>query len=184
MSLEGRVALGDRRRPRHRQARSRSASPTTAPTSRSTTGATKTRPRETVAEIEKLGRRADGVRRLGRRLRRVRGDGRRRGLPISARSTSSSTTPASRRAGQTVADTDPAEIDRLLGHPRRSARGRCRSSCCRRCASRPRGDIVMISSAAVLHMARRTPRRTTWPRPRSRRSRGRSPRRSAATAST
>ena len=56
---------------------------------------------ETVAEIEKLGRRAARVRGIGRRLRRVRGDGRRGVLARLRRtSTSSSTTPASRRAAR------------------------------------------------------------------------------------
>ena len=45
--------------------------------------------RETVAEIEKLGRRAMRVRGVDRRLRAVRADGRARPSPTSARSTSS-----------------------------------------------------------------------------------------------
>ena len=52
--------------------------------------------------------------------------------------------------GQTVADTDPAEIDRLLRTHASRRVGAVASSCCRRCGTQPRGDIVMISSAATL----------------------------------
>ena len=71
--------------------------------------------------------------------------------------------------GLTVADTDPSEPDRLW---RTHAFGAWALSKLvlpdmRKAA---RGDIVMISSAATVYMAR-SRRRTTWRRPRSRRSR-------------
>jgi 3-oxoacyl-[acyl-carrier protein] reductase len=54
--------------------------------------------------------------------------------------------------GQTVADTDPAEMDRLMGT---HAIGAWTMSklVLPSMRTRPRGDIVMISSAATLHMA-------------------------------
>ena len=81
----------------------------------STTAATRPRPRETVAEIEKLGRRARRVRGVGRRLRRVRGDGRRAVLADFGAIDILVNNAGVASRGQTVADTDPAEIDRLFG---------------------------------------------------------------------
>ena len=54
--------------------------------------------------------------------------------------------------GQTVADTDPAELERVL---RTHAFGAwsCSKLVLSSMRTRPRGDIVMISSAATLHMA-------------------------------
>jgi NAD(P)-dependent dehydrogenase (short-subunit alcohol dehydrogenase family) len=54
--------------------------------------------------------------------------------------------------GRTVADTDPAELDRLMGT---HAIGAWTMSklVLPSMRTRPRGDIVMISSAATLHMA-------------------------------
>src|SRR5450755_4678089 len=53
--------------------------------------------------------------------------------------------------GQTVADTDPAELDRVI---RTHAFGAwsCSKLVLPSMRTRPRGDIVMISSAATLHM--------------------------------
>src|SRR4051812_35598251 len=54
--------------------------------------------------------------------------------------------------GQTVADTDPAEVERLL---RTHAVGAwaCSKLALPSMRTQPRGDIIMISSAATLHMA-------------------------------
>ena len=54
--------------------------------------------------------------------------------------------------GQTVADTDPAELERIL---RTHAFGAwsCSKLVLPSMRTRPRGDIVMISSAATVHMA-------------------------------
>lgn len=54
--------------------------------------------------------------------------------------------------GQTVADTDPAELDRVM---RTHAFGAwsCAKLVLPSMRTQPRGDIVMISSAATLHMA-------------------------------
>ncbi len=54
--------------------------------------------------------------------------------------------------GQTVADTDPAELERVV---RTHAFGAwsCSKLVLPSMRTRPRGDIVMISSAATLHMA-------------------------------
>jgi len=54
--------------------------------------------------------------------------------------------------GQTVADTDPAELERVI---RTHAFGAwsCSKLVLPSMRTRPRGDIVMISSAATLHMA-------------------------------
>jgi 3-oxoacyl-[acyl-carrier protein] reductase len=53
--------------------------------------------------------------------------------------------------GQTVADTDPAEMDRLMGTHAIGAWAMSKLVL-PSMRTRPRGDIVMISSAAVLHM--------------------------------
>ena len=54
--------------------------------------------------------------------------------------------------GQTVADTDPAEMDRLMGTHAIGAWVMSKLVL-PSMRTRPRGDIVMISSAATLHMA-------------------------------
>ena len=54
--------------------------------------------------------------------------------------------------GQTVADTDPAEMDRLMGTHAIGAWAMSKLVL-PSMRTRPRGDIVMISSAATLHMA-------------------------------
>ena len=54
--------------------------------------------------------------------------------------------------GQTVADTDPAEMDRLIG-THTVGTWAMSKLVLPSMRTRPRGDIVMISSAATLHMA-------------------------------
>ena len=85
--------------------------------------------------------------------------------------------------GRTVADTDLEELERLVRVHALGAHQLARHVL-PSMRTRPRGDIVMISSVATVALRRRTVRRTTWGRPRSRRSRSASPRRSATTAST
>ena len=112
-ALEGRVALSPEAAGGSAR-RSRSGSPKTAPTSRSTTAATRTPRRETVAEIEKLGRsaaartprRSTTTRSARRWSQQALGDLGDVDILVNNAGVAS--------RGQTVADTDPAEIERLL----------------------------------------------------------------------
>jgi NAD(P)-dependent dehydrogenase (short-subunit alcohol dehydrogenase family) len=83
--------------------------------------------------------------------------------------------------GQTVADTDPAEMERVL---RVHAFGPhyLAKLVVPYMRKEKRGDIIMISSVATRTMGP-TARPTTWPRPRWKPSRSRLPKRSARTAS-
>ena len=114
MTLEGRVALvtgggrgiGTRDRARH--------SPRTAPTSRSTTGATRTAAAETVAEIEKLGRAsASRTRRRSTTTTRARRWSTPRVADFGTVDILVNNAGIASR-GHTVADTDPAELDRVM----------------------------------------------------------------------
>src|SRR4051794_8942853 len=106
---------------------------------------------DTVAQIEKLGRRAfaypasvDDFAQCEQLVERAVGDlG-----PIDILVNNAGN--ASR--GQNVANTDPAEVERLL---RTHAFGAwaCSKLVLPTMRSQPRGDIIMISSAATLHMA-------------------------------
>jgi 3-oxoacyl-[acyl-carrier protein] reductase len=107
--------------------------------------------RETVAEIEKLGRRAHAyaasVDDYGRCVAMVSAAVADFGhVDILVNNAGN----ASR--GQTVADTDPAELERVI---RTHAFGAwsCSKLVLPSMRTQPRGDIVMISSAATLHMS-------------------------------
>jgi 3-oxoacyl-[acyl-carrier protein] reductase len=106
---------------------------------------------ETVAEIEKLGRRAvayaasvDDYAQCEAMVAAAIGDFGVIDILVNNAGLAS--------RGQAVADTDPAEVERLL---RTHAIGAwaCSKLVLPSMRTRPRGDIVMISSAATLHMA-------------------------------
>jgi 3-oxoacyl-[acyl-carrier protein] reductase len=105
----------------------------------------------TVAEIEKLGRRAaayaasiDDYAQCEQLVHQTVADFGRVDILVNNAGVAS--------RGQTVAKTDPAEIDRLL---RTHAFGAwaCSKLVLPSMREQPRGDIVMISSAATVHMA-------------------------------
>jgi 3-oxoacyl-[acyl-carrier protein] reductase len=105
----------------------------------------------TVAEIEKLGRRAaayaasiDDYAQCEQLVHQTLADFGRVDILVNNAGVAS--------RGQTVAKTDPAEIDRLL---RTHAFGAwaCSKLVLPSMREQPRGDIVMISSAATVHMA-------------------------------
>ncbi len=107
--------------------------------------------RETVAEIEKLGRRArayaasiDDHAQCEAMVNAAVADFGHVDILVNNAGNAS--------RGQTVADTDPAELDRVM---RTHAFGAwsCSKLVLASMRTRPRGDIVMISSAATLHMA-------------------------------
>jgi len=107
--------------------------------------------RETVSEIEKLGRRArayaasvDDYAQCEAMVGAVIADLGHVDLLVNNAGNAS--------RGQTVADTDPAELERVV---RTHAFGAwsCSKLVLPSMRTRPRGDIVMISSAATLHMA-------------------------------
>jgi 3-oxoacyl-[acyl-carrier protein] reductase len=107
--------------------------------------------RETVSEIEKLGRRArayaasvDDYGQCEAMVGAVIADLGHVDLLVNNAGNAS--------RGQTVADTDPAELERVV---RTHAFGAwsCSKLVLPSMRTRPRGDIVMISSAATLHMA-------------------------------
>ena len=107
--------------------------------------------RETVSEIEKLGRRArayvasvDDYAQCEAMVGAVIADLGHVDILVNNAGNAS--------RGQTVADTDPAELERVV---RTHAFGAwsCSKLVLSSMRSRPRGDIVMISSAATLHMA-------------------------------
>jgi 3-oxoacyl-[acyl-carrier protein] reductase len=106
---------------------------------------------ETVAEIEKLGRRAaayaapvDDYAAVETMVEAVQRDLGPIGILVNNAGIAS--------RGQSVADTDPAELERVL---RTHAIGAW--SCCKLVLpgmrTLPRGDIIMLSSAATVHMA-------------------------------
>jgi 3-oxoacyl-[acyl-carrier protein] reductase len=106
---------------------------------------------ETVAEIEKLGRRAqayaasvDDVAQCETMVAAAVADFGHVDILVNNAGNAS--------RGQTVADTDPAELDRVV---RTHAFGAwaCSKFALPSMRTQPRGDIVMISSAATLHMA-------------------------------
>ena len=106
---------------------------------------------QTVAEIEKLGRRArayaasiDDYAQCEQLVHQTLADFGKVDILVNNAGIAS--------RGQTVADTDPAEIDRLL---RTHAFGAwsCSKLVLPSMRTQPRGDIVMISSAATVHMA-------------------------------
>jgi 3-oxoacyl-[acyl-carrier protein] reductase len=106
---------------------------------------------QTVAEIEKLGRRAaayaasiDDYAQCEQMVHQTLADFGNVGILVNNAGVAS--------RGQTVAKTDPAEIDRLL---RTHAFGAwaCSRLVLPSMREQPRGDIVMISSAATVHMA-------------------------------
>ena len=105
--------------------------------------------KETVAEIEQLGRRArayaasvDGVAQCEQLVAAAVADFGFVDILVNNAGLAS--------RGQTVADTDPAELDRVL---RTHAVGAwaCSKFVLPSMRTQPRGDIVMISSAATLH---------------------------------
>ena len=107
--------------------------------------------RETVAEIEKLGRRArayaasvDDYGQCEAMVGAAVGDFGHVDILVNNAGNAS--------RGQTVADTDPAELERVI---RTHAFGAwsCSKLVLPSMRAQPRGDIVMISSAATLHMA-------------------------------
>jgi len=107
--------------------------------------------RETVSEIEKLGRRArayaasvDDYAQCEAMVGAVIADLGHVDILVNNAGNAS--------RGQTVADTDPAELERVV---RTHAFGAwsCSKLVLPSMRARPRGDIVMISSAATLHMA-------------------------------
>ena len=107
--------------------------------------------RETVSEIEKLGRRArayaasvDDYAQCEAMVGAVIADLGHVDILVNNAGNAS--------RGQTVADTDPAELERVV---RTHAFGAwsCSKLVLPSMRTRPRGDIVMISSAATLHMA-------------------------------
>jgi 3-oxoacyl-[acyl-carrier protein] reductase len=107
--------------------------------------------RATVAEIEALGKRAaayaasvDDYEQCEQMVGKVLGDFGRIDILVNNAGIAS--------RGQTVADTDPAEVERLL---RTHAFGAwaCAKLALPSMRSQARGDIIMISSAATLHMA-------------------------------
>jgi 3-oxoacyl-[acyl-carrier protein] reductase len=106
---------------------------------------------ETVAELEKLGRRAaayaasiDDYAQCEQMVHQALADFGKVDILVNNAGVAS--------RGQTVAKTDPAEIDRLL---RTHAFGAwaCSKLVLPSMREQPRGDIVMISSAATVHMA-------------------------------
>jgi 3-oxoacyl-[acyl-carrier protein] reductase len=106
---------------------------------------------ETVAEIEKLGRRAaayaasiDDYAQCEQMMEQALAEFGKVDILVNNAGVAS--------RGQTVARTDPAEIDRLL---RTHAFGAwaCSKLVLPSMREQPRGDIVMISSAATVHMA-------------------------------
>lgn len=107
--------------------------------------------RETVVEIEKLGRRGaafsasiEDYAQCEQMVQHVLADFGKVDILVNNAGVAS--------RGQTVAATDPAEIDRLL---RTHAFGAwaCSKLVLPSMREQPRGDIVMISSAATVHMA-------------------------------
>jgi NAD(P)-dependent dehydrogenase (short-subunit alcohol dehydrogenase family) len=107
--------------------------------------------RETVAEIEKLGRRAhayaasvDDYAQCESMVDAVIGDFGYVDLLVHSAGDAS--------RGLTVADTDPAELERVVKTHAFGAWS-CSKLVLPSMRTRPRGDIVMISSAATLHMA-------------------------------
>ena len=106
---------------------------------------------ETVAEIERLGRRAvaypaavDDVAACEAMVARVLDDFGAVDILVNNAGMAS--------RGHTVADTDPAELDRVWRTNAFSA-WMCSKLVLPSMRTRPRGDIVMISSAAVVYMA-------------------------------
>jgi 3-oxoacyl-[acyl-carrier protein] reductase len=106
---------------------------------------------ETVAEIERLGRRAiayaasvDDETACTDMVARVLDDFGAVDILVNNAGIAS--------RGQTVADTEPAELERVW-RTHAFASWMCSKLVLPSMRSRPRGDIVMISSAAVLHMA-------------------------------
>jgi NAD(P)-dependent dehydrogenase (short-subunit alcohol dehydrogenase family) len=107
--------------------------------------------RETVAEIEKLGRQArayaasvDDYTQCEMMIAAALADFGHIDILVNSAGNAS--------RGQTVADTDPAELERVI---RTHAFGAwsCSKLVLPSMRTQPRGDIVMISSAATLHMA-------------------------------
>jgi NAD(P)-dependent dehydrogenase (short-subunit alcohol dehydrogenase family) len=106
---------------------------------------------ETVAEIERLGRRAisyaapvDDAAACEEMVGRVLADFGAVDILVNNAGMAS--------RGQTVADTDPAELERVWRTNAFSA-WMCSKLVIPTMRTRPRGDIVMISSTATLHMA-------------------------------
>ena len=106
---------------------------------------------ETVAEIERLGRRAvayaasvDDSTACAEMVARVLDDFGAVDILVNNAGIAS--------RGQTVADTDPAELERVW-RTHAFASWMCSKLVLPSMRTRPRGDIVMISSAAVVHMA-------------------------------
>jgi 3-oxoacyl-[acyl-carrier protein] reductase len=105
---------------------------------------------ETVAEIERLGRRAvaygapvDDSTACADMVERVLADFGAVDILVNNAGIAS--------RGQTVADTDPAELDRVW-RTHAFASWLCSKLVLPSMRTRPRGDIVMISSAATIHM--------------------------------
>ena len=105
---------------------------------------------ETVAEIERLGRRAisygapvDDAAACEAMVAGVLGDFGAVDILVNNAGIAS--------RGQTVADTDPAELDRVW-RTHAFASWMCAKLVLPSMRTRPRGDIVMISSAATVHM--------------------------------
>jgi NAD(P)-dependent dehydrogenase (short-subunit alcohol dehydrogenase family) len=105
---------------------------------------------ETVGEIERLGRRAiayaapvDDADACTAMVERVLGDFGAVDILVNNAGIAS--------RGQTVADTDPAELERVW-RTHAFASWLCSKLVIPSMRQRPRGDIVMISSAATLHM--------------------------------
>ena len=151
--------------------RSRSGSPRTAPTSRSTTGATRTpRARDRRRDREARPARASRTRRRSTTSTQCEAMVDRGRSTTSARSTSSCNNAGIASRGQTSPTPTPPRSSGCSA-PTRSARGRARKlvlpSMRDAAARRHRDDLERGDGA---HGAR-TRRRTTWRRPRSRRSR-------------
>ena len=109
---------------------------------------------ETVAAIEALGRRARAYAASVDSLRRRPAHGGRRASPTSSFVDILVNNAGIASRGQSVEKTDPAELERVLRTHAFGAHHLCQLVL-PSMKTRPRGDIVMISSVATLHHGRR-----------------------------